>query len=220
MAYLLEKSGTNRCTLEATKREQFTQKLFSDLINESHSKQHDYYLARVHNSNVNIYDARQLCKYVFEMVISTEGRKIRIKNFKDPITQEEIKEVQFFRLKYDTDAPLKAEYVGNQDTFLISNCFRSRVFCSEDALDALSVNFQFNPIKEPKFKDKKRIIGIFIMSVFLMLFLTSIVILIDKGSGGINKGKGSHKRLGKELGKDKGGHKDNIGKDLYLHKKY
>lgn len=203
MAYLLEKSGSSRCTLEATKREQFTQKLFSDLINDTHSKEHDYYLARVHCSETSgkeknlyyCYDARQLCKYIFEMVISTEGRKIRVKNFKDPISQQEIKEVQFFRLKYDSDVPLKAEYVGNHDNFLDSNCFRSRIFCSEDALDALSVNFQFNSIKETKIVDKRRLFGLFMMVVFLLIFITTIVILIERDKKHLSDGN----KIGQKL---------------------
>ncbi|KAF9763696.1 hypothetical protein NGRA_1126 [Nosema granulosis] len=208
MAYLLEKSGSSRCTLEANKREQFTQKLFSDLINDSHTKEHDYFLARVHCAEASkkdtfyCYDARQLCKYVFEMVISTEGRKIRIKNFKDPISAQDIKEVQFFRLKYDTDAPLKAEYVGNHDNFLDSNCFRSRIFCTEDALDALSVNFQFNAVKETKLVDKRRVFGMFMMIVCLLIFITTIVILIERDK--------------KHLGTD--GHK--IGQKLFFYNKH
>lgn len=96
------------------------------------------------------YDARQLCKYIFEMVISAEGRKIRIKNFKYPITQFEMAEVNFSKLRYDSETPMRAEFVGNQVTFLETNAFRNRLFYQEDAIEALSINFQF--------KGKKRIL--------------------------------------------------------------
>ncbi|WUR04813.1 uncharacterized protein VNE69_10163 [Vairimorpha necatrix] len=185
MAYLLEREDSPRCTLEGGKREQFTQKLFTDLIHDSHAKNHDYYLGRVKITSQNkiefhCYDARQLCKYLFEMVISTEGRKIRIKNFKDPISREVIDDVHFFRLKYDSDEPLRAEYVGNHIKFLESNSLRSKIFYSEDALDALSVNFQFNSIKKTNVIDKRRLYGFLLLVFFGILALSGIVFFVEK----------------------------------------
>lgn len=189
MVYLLEKEDSPRCTLEAGKKEQFTQKLFTDLIHDSHIKNNDYYLGRVQCNNISekvqyfCYDARQLCKYLFEMVISTEGRKIRIKNFKDPISQQVIEEIHFFRLKYDSDAPLRAEYVGNHTNFLESNSMRSKIFYSEDALDALSVNFQFNNIKKTNMIDKKRLFAFFMMIIFGIIVISSFIVIAEKKSG-------------------------------------
>lgn len=188
MVYLLEKGDAPRCTLESNKRDTFTQKLFSDLIQHSHAKKNDYYIGRVQcleSSNLTYfcYDARQLCKYIFEMVISTEGRKIRIKNFKDPISRMNINEVHFFRLKYDSDAPLRAEYVGNHDNFLQSNSLRSKIFYSEDALDALSVNFEFNSVKKTRLVDKRRLFALFIMAVFTIVLLSCLLIMVEKKNG-------------------------------------
>jgi hypothetical protein len=192
MAYLLEKGGSSRCTLEATKVEPFTQKPFSEMIRESHSRSFDYYLARVQCEGTKpdkppnrqapyyCYDARQLCKYIFEMVISTEGRRIRIKNFKDPINQQQIGEISFFRIRYDSDTPLRAEYVGNQIDFLDSNCFRSKIFYQEDALDALTVNFQFKMAPKIPLVNKRRMFTAFAMLVMLILFVSMVILLAEK----------------------------------------
>ncbi|KKO75196.1 hypothetical protein AAJ76_280006733 [Vairimorpha ceranae] len=185
MAYLLERDNSPRCTLEGSKKEQFTQKHFTDLIHDSHSRNNDYYIGRVQTSLTDknefyCYDARQLCKYLFEMVISTEGRKIRIKNFKDPISQENIDEIHFFRLKYDSDEPLRAEYVGNHKNFLESNSLRSKIFYSEDALDALSVNFQFNSVKKTNLIEKKKLYSFLILLFLGIIVFSSVVLLIEK----------------------------------------
>ncbi|CAD26227.1 hypothetical protein [Encephalitozoon cuniculi GB-M1] len=191
MAYLLEKANGSRCVLEAVKVEPFTQKQFADMIKEAHSRTQDYYLARVQcksssEDGKNIYycyDARQLCKYIFEMVISTEGRKIRIKNFKDPINQEQIHEISFFKLRYDSDTPLRAEYVGNQANFLENNCFRSKIFYQENALDALSVNFQFGPQKKRiPIINKRKIFTVFVMVVVILVIGTLVAMIAEKES--------------------------------------
>lgn len=189
MAYLLEKGGGPRCTLEAVKTEPFTQRQFADMIKDAHSKSQDYYLARVQcrddggrQSPYYCYDARQLCKYIFEMVISTEGRRIRIKNFRDPINQEQIHEVSFFKLRYDSDTPLRAEYIGNQTNFLENNCFRSRIFYQENALDALSVNFQFNAAKKMPVLTRRRMFAVFLMVVLVLVLGTLVVMLAERGA--------------------------------------
>lgn len=191
MAYLLERGNGSHCVLEAIRTEPFTQKQFTDMIKEAHSRSQDYYLARVQcrssegdtgskQAPYYCYDARQLCKYIFEMVISTEGRKIRIKNFKDPINQHPIQEISFFRLKYDSDTPLRAEYMGNQVNFLENNCFRSKIFYQENALDALSVNFQFNVGQKMPVITRKRVFTVFMMVVFVLVFGTLVVMLAEK----------------------------------------
>jgi len=185
MAYVLEKIGSSRCALDAAKAELFTQKKFADLIYDAHTRGQDYYLARVHCKEKDIksghsiyycYDAKQLCKYVFEMVITPDGRKIKIKNFKDPLNAKDISEINFFRLRFDTETPLKAEYIGNHVSFLESNIFRSKLFYQEDPLDALSVNFQFKTLEKLPYIKKKRFFDVFI---FLMLLcIMGVVILL------------------------------------------
>lgn len=183
MAYVLEKSGTTRCALDAAKMEIFTQKKFADLIYDSHTRGQDYYLARVHCKEKGsgpsgiayyCYDAKQLCKHVFEMVITAEGRRIRIKNFRDPVNQKEIAEINFFRLRHDSETPLKAEFIGNHLSFLESNNFRSKLFSLEDPLDALSVNFQFKKLEKMTNLKKRKFIDMFVMIV--MLFVIGMII--------------------------------------------
>lgn len=186
MTYFLEKTGAARCALDAAKLEIFTQKKFADLIYESHSRGLDYFLARVHckerdaksgNIIYYCYDARHLCKYVFEMVITAEGRKIRIKHFKDPVNQKEIAEINFFKLRHNSETPLKAEFAGNHISFLESNNFRSRLFNQEDPLDALSVNFQFKKLeKVTKMKKKKIIDTLILIAILLIIGLASLVV--------------------------------------------
>ncbi|TBU05080.1 DUF5092 domain-containing protein [Hamiltosporidium tvaerminnensis] len=195
MVVILEKEGSKRCALEATNIEAFTQKTFLDLIKDSHNRKCDYYIARVRclskmeslkGAGFNVsgvyycYDARQLCKYVFEMVISADGRRIRIKNFKDPIQQRTISELNFFRLRYETDTPLRAEYVGNHIDFLESNCFRSKLFYKEDPLDALTVNFNFKKNQKIPIFSKKQIFSLFITIIFILLLSTFLVIALEK----------------------------------------
>lgn len=86
-----------------------------------------------------------------------EGRKITIKNFKDPINQKEIGEIKFFKLRCDIETPLKAEYIGNHISFLESNVFESKLFYQEDPLDALSVYFQFKSLEKMPYIKKKRV---------------------------------------------------------------
>lgn len=178
MAYVLEKTGTSRCALDASKPEIFTQKKFADLIYDSHARSTDYFLARVHckekdprtgNSIYYCYDAKQLCKHVFEMVITSEGRKIRIKDFKNPANHKEISEINFFRLRHDSETPLKAEFIGNHVSFLESNNFRSKLFNQDDPLDALSVNFQFKKLEKAEFIKKKKIINTLVLIAMIII---------------------------------------------------
>lgn len=196
MTYVLERIGSSRCALDAAKSELFTQKKFADLIYEAHTKGQDYFLARVHckekdlKSGHNIYycyDAKQLCKYIFEMVITSEGRKIKIKNFKDPINNKDISEINFFKLRYDSETPLKAEYIGNHVSFLESNIFRSKLFYLEDPLDALSVNFQFKSIEKLPYIKKRKILDVFIF--LFLLIVMGVVIMIGFKSRKANAGK-------------------------------
>lgn len=197
MALILEKEGTKRCALEGGQAEIFTQKKFIDLISEAHSNSQDYFLARVRcagtrkdEGNVNgiyfCYDARQLCKYVFEMVIGPKGRRIQIKNFKDPIYKRTITELSFFRLSYDSETPLKAEYIGSYRDFLDSNCFRTKIFHKEDPLDALSVSFKFNKKKKIHAISRKKLFSIFLTLIFILCIVSILVVIVEKGHAKIS----------------------------------
>jgi len=192
MAYVLEKTGTTRCALDAAKTEIFTQKKFADLIYDTHARGLDYYLARIHCKEKDgkasgiayyCYDARQLCKYVFEMMITADGRRIRIKNFRDPVNQKEIAEINFFKLRHDSETPLKAEFIGNHVSFLESNNFRSKLFSQEDPLDALSVNFQFKKLEKAAVLKRRKFIDMFLL-VAIILVIGIIVLLGYKSAKG------------------------------------
>lgn len=126
------------------------------------------------------YDAKQLCKYIFEMVISAEGRKVQIKNFKDPIHQRPIGELYFFRLRYNSETPMRAEYAGCHNDFLESQSFRSKIFGQEDALDALSVNFKQNKSQKIPLLTKKQIFSVFIIVLFVLFLTTLLIIAMEK----------------------------------------
>ncbi|KAH9411777.1 hypothetical protein HK407_03g05270 [Ordospora pajunii] len=189
MLHILEKEHGSRYLLDANGVDPFTQRPFSDMMKDAHSRKHDYYLARVQckgtandaKAPYYCYDARQLCKYVFEMVISTEGRQIRIKNFQDPINNEHINEISFFLLKYDSDTPLRAEYVRDHEKFLCNNSFRSRIFYQSGVAEELPVNFQFTP-KEIPIINKRRFLSILIMVVILLVVATLLFVFTEKGS--------------------------------------
>lgn len=181
MVSLIAKKDSTRFALDASLQEPFTNKAFSDLINDSHVRGHDYYIARVHCIEAPedsaetrpysyfCYDAIHLCKYVFEMVISAEGRRISIRNFRDYISKKEISEINFFKLRCDGETPLRAEFVGNHVTFLESNVFRSKLFFQEDALDALRVNFQFKSAAKPQYIKRKTFFDLFLIVILLLL---------------------------------------------------
>lgn len=192
MALILEKEGTRRCALEGATPEIFTQKKFIDLINEAHANLQDYYLARVKcfgdkTEKENIagvyfcYDARQLCKYVFEMVIGPKGRKIQIKNFTDPIYKKPIAELCFFRLSYDSETPLKAEYIGSYTDFLESNSFRMKIFHKEDPLDALSVCFKLGKKQKIQAFGRSKILSVLLSIVLLLVIATILILIAEKG---------------------------------------
>lgn len=177
MVALVDQNGASRFALDAAQTEIFYQRQFADLIAEAHERGRDYYIARVHCPDegpdgapaYSCYDARQLCKYIFELVISTDGRHVRIKNFKDPITQRCIADVNFFRLRSGLDAPLRAEFIGNYVSFLESPVFRNKLFGKEDALGALSVCFQFKGPQKGVPVGKKTLADIVLLLVVFLL---------------------------------------------------
>lgn len=184
MAVILEKEGTKRQTLEININEPFTQKPFAELIHESRRRAVDYYFSRVITKmSVTCYDARQLCKYIFEIMISPECRKIRIKNMKDPLNGQIITDVHFFKLRFDSETPLRAEYVGNHLDFLESSCFRSKIY-REDALYALSVNFCFREVKNYPVFGKKQVLSLFITIIFVLMVSTFLILILEREKNG------------------------------------
>lgn len=194
MVLIIENQGSHRCALEGSTLEAFTQKTFSSLINDSHTRQNDYYLARVvceeqegkeeaDKKGIKVYqcyDAKQLCKYVFEMVISAEERKVQIKNFRDPVNQKKINELYFFRLRHDSDSPMRAEYAGSHQDFLESQSFRAKLFANEDALDALSVNFKQNKMKRIPFLTKKQLWTLLMVVLSALFICTLLVVALER----------------------------------------
>lgn len=182
MVVILEREGCKRTTLDVNTTETFTQKPFVDLIRDTKSHRHDYFLVRISTDDhlMTCYDARQLCKYIFEIVISPDSRKVRIKNFKEPLTHKKITDLLFFRLRYDSETPLRAEYMGNHVDFLESNCFRSKLFYREDPLYALSVNFSFQEVKGIPMFGRKQVFSLFITIMFILLISTFLVLVFEK----------------------------------------
>lgn len=183
MVLVLEKEGTKRSTLDIAQVEVFTQKPFIDLVNAAHASFNDYFLARVTKQDLyyEYYDARQLCKYIFELQISSVDRKIKVKNNKDPISHETMISVHFFRIMYGTETPLRAEYMGDKSDFLESYCFRSKMFYKEDPLYALNVNFVSDTQKIP-FLSRKHVFSLFITIIFILLISTFLIVLMEKDS--------------------------------------
>lgn len=189
MVIILEKDGSKRTTLDVDTIEPFTQKPFVDLIRDTKSQRHDYFLVRItsEDRSINCYDARQLCRYVFEILISPDSRKVRIKNFKEPLTHKKITDLLFFRMRYDSETPLRAEYMGNHIDFLESNCFRSKLFHKEDPLYALSVNFNFKEVKGIPMFGRKQVFTLFITIMFILLISTFFILVFERDKGKIDK---------------------------------
>ncbi|EHY66183.1 hypothetical protein NEAUS03_2423 [Nematocida ausubeli] len=132
--------------------EPFTQKSFTEIINESFKNNLSHVIAKVFLKNEQkpvIYDARILCKYLFELIISQEGRTVRLKRVNDPINDKIIKDILFYEIPVRSKDGLDGKYIGNQKDFLESTSFRSKIFNRNDPFDSLSINFLF--------KDKKKV---------------------------------------------------------------
>lgn len=185
MSVILEKHGFKRYTLDLEIIEPFTQKPFVNLIRDQKVIRHDYFICLITNDDTSMgcYDARHACRYIFEIVISPDCRKIRIKNFKDPMTHKKIKDVTFYRMRYDSDTPLRAEFMGTHTDFLDSNCFRSKLFYKEDPLYTLSVNFNFQEVKGIPVFGRRQVFSLFITVMFILLIGTFIVLVLEKEKG-------------------------------------
>lgn len=185
MVIIFEKEEERKGTLDSGVIEPFTQRKFSELINDAYMRKLNHVIARVKSAGagqqeVAYYDARHLCKYIFELVISRDGRKVRIKNFSDPLTEKEIKEISFFELKPKSDTPIIAVYVGSQKTFLESHNFRSKIFNRNDPFDALSINFVFKDTKST-LRKKSFIPAMISVAALLLVLLLITASIVQRG---------------------------------------
>lgn len=133
--------------------EPFTQRSFCEIIKESSEKKLPHVLAKVFLKEETlpvVYDARLLCKYLFELVISKEGRKVRLKRVSDPINDKVIRDILFYEVPVNSKDGLDGEYIGSQKDFLESSGFRSKIFNRNDPFDSLSINFLFKDTKASK----------------------------------------------------------------------
>lgn len=183
MIYGYDEGAATRCSLDSKKYEVFTQKRFDELIHDAHQKGKTYYIARIQAEDSRgkpywySYDAKQLCKFIFEIVITSEGRKIGIKNFIDPLQGYDIQELGFYKIEHNMGKDLRAEYIGNHLSFLESSAFRSEIFYDDQALEALSVNFQFKEIKSSSKFVPKRKFAIFIGLMASLLIIGSLLMI-------------------------------------------
>lgn len=165
--------GTETLTLNDTEIEPFTQRPLRDLCQESFTRGVPHVLGRVEMKDAEeyaLYDARHLCKYMFELVISKDGRKVRMKNLCNPLDDRAIKSVYFYEIR--PEAREIAHYIGAQKDFLESSRFRSRIFNRNDPFDALSINFVFKDKVRHRLK-KKTFIPVVLSVLVLLLILMS-----------------------------------------------
>lgn len=188
MAIIFERDGERAGSLDTNLVEPFTQRRFSELVNDSYVRRLNCVFGRVDSADregalgqgaVHYYDARSLCKYVFELVISRDGRKVRAKALKDPLSDKDIRDIAFYELKPKSEGPLVAEWVGNAASFLESHGFRARIFNRNDPFDALSINFVF---REPLGVKKKRWASLLVYLAVVALLVTVSLFIVRRGA--------------------------------------
>jgi Domain of unknown function (DUF5092) len=188
MVLLLEREGESRKTLDKSTIEPFTQRKFDELVSDAYLRKLQFMVCGVRcagreGDEVFYYDARNLCKYVFELVICRDGRKVRIKNFKDPVTERDIREIAFFEVHPRSEGPLVAEFVGTQKTFMESHAFRSRIFNRRDPFDSLSINFVFKE-QSPMLKQRSLVpLFISLVATTIILFMATLVFFHKRSLG-------------------------------------
>lgn len=168
--------------IRSTEIDPFTQKSFWELCLESFSKHVPHVIGRIETADTQgytYYDARQLCKSLFELEISKEGRKVRMKSQTNPVDDRLIKEIVFFEI--DSENPGKALCIGTQKEFLASSTFRSRVFNRNDPFDALSINFVFKDQTGGGMKKKTRILVYISLFVLLTIFIVCTLSILQNG---------------------------------------
>ncbi|KAI5190331.1 hypothetical protein NECID01_0923 [Nematocida sp. AWRm77] len=177
-----EESGGKCASIKSTEIEPFTQKSFWELCQESFLKGVPHVVGRTEVKEERAhtyYDARQLCKFLFELVISKEGRQVSMKHSLNPVDDKAIKEISFFEVHQDN--PTTAVLIGTQKDFLTSSKFRSRIFNRSDPFDALSINFVFKDKGAMKVK-KKILLPLLTLVLVLFLVVTSCTVSILRNS--------------------------------------
>lgn len=176
----MNKDSTAPIEISSLTVEPFSQKPFADLIKDSADKNLSHVLIKLllkDQTEFVVYDARYLCKHLFELVISKDGRMVRLKKTTEPLQDRKIDDILFFEASSETEYK-KAIYIGNQKNFLQACEFRSRIFNRNDPFDSLSINFMFKD--KEKQKTVKRpfvLIGIsFILLCFILISCSYSVI--------------------------------------------
>ncbi|KAI5185093.1 hypothetical protein NEHOM01_0598 [Nematocida homosporus] len=175
-----EKGDIGRLILRGHEVEPFTQRPFAELVQEAVAKRVAHVVGRVETKEggrMAVYDARHLCKFMFELVISKEGRKVRVKNSTNPLDDRQIKGVTFYRVGED----MVGESIGTQKEFLESSKFRSKIFNRNDPFDALSINFVFKDGVSSKIK-KKTVIPVLVSVLVLLLILMACSVNVLRSS--------------------------------------
>ncbi|KAI5181257.1 hypothetical protein NEOKW01_1476 [Nematocida sp. AWRm80] len=181
MNIVLENTIGEKISINQNEIEPFTQRTFWDLCQESFTKGVPHVIGVVKiqkGAKKNYYDARHLCKFVFELVISKEGRKVRMKNHTNPINDRLIEGITFYEVTADSAT---SKIIGTQKEFLESSSFRSRVFNRNDPFDALSINFVFKDNKVSGIK-RKTLVPILISLGVLLIITTGCTISILRNS--------------------------------------
>ncbi|KAH9386559.1 uncharacterized protein NEMAJ01_1455 [Nematocida major] len=165
--------------------EPFTQRPFSEIIKESSEKNLPHVLAKVFLKNESIpivYDARLLCKYLFELVISKDGRIVRLKRVSDPINDKVIRDILFYEIPSTSKDGTDGAYIGSQKDFLESSGFRSKIFNRNDPFDSLSINFLFKD-SQPRKIGRRPLVLIGLSFVILCIILLSCTYSVIHSSG-------------------------------------
>ncbi|KAI5173132.1 hypothetical protein NEFER03_2101 [Nematocida sp. LUAm3] len=152
--------------------EPFTQRTFHDICQESFLRRVPHVIGKVETKEkegYTLYDARHLCKYLFELVISKDGRSIRMKNRTNPMDDLPVKEILFYEVS--PEKTNVGEYIGSQKDFLESSKFRSKIFNRNDPFDALSINFIFKEAATQRVSKKTLIPLLTSIAVLLIIIL-------------------------------------------------
>ena len=208
MAFMYEHEGFKRPILEPEDIEFLSQKPFKELIDSAFNAKRDYYFAIIRNvggrdnkKEFMCYDAKKICKFIFQIEIHNFTRKIRIKNFKDPSNKKRITEFAFYRIKQNSSTALMVEYVGDYKDFPDNSYLRSKIFEGENPFDCLSISFK-NSKKKKKILKRKHIYSIFTTILLLVVITTFIYIMFEKNMKNKIKGQEPKKNIFTTVGID------------------
>jgi len=179
MNIALEEAGGRVAAVRETEVEPFSQKMFGEVCQESFIKGVPHVIGRVEvkdGKDHTYYDGRQLCKFLFELVISKDGRKVRMKNTLNPADDKKIKEVAFFEV-LPSDVR-KGVFIGTHKDFLESSKFRSRIFNRNDPFDSLSINFVFKDAHPLKIRRGVLVSLLLLLAVLCGIFTGCVINLL------------------------------------------